>query len=299
MPQKVAIYLVDVSGSMGGQRISGAQKFVKNMRQFYDRTRIYTYGDYGIERDYDTFRYMSAGGGTAIETCLNDMFKSKIPQEKRNLVDFVLLTDAEDSINNLPQLQSNIASCKQQYTSSGGKLDPMATFFLTNGQHNDTSRKIVRAFGSASVFDNATIDKKLKETEQGIRQVGQAETAVKNAKDKIQSQINKAKVAAQKASQNEDAKKRREKLCSKSQNAAEAIKKAIEQTEQDVDKIRDKQKNAANQSNDNKPEPNNNKAGSNDNDNNNKSEPNDNDNDDNNNKSESNDKQNDNKSEPN
>eukprot|EP01084_Bolivina_argentea_P215152 365244_1 len=77
-------------------------------------------------------------------------------------------------------------------------------------------------------------------------------------------------------------KKRREKLCSKSQNAAEAIKKAIEQTEQDVDKIRDKQKNAANQSNDNKPEPNNNKAESNDN-NNNETESNDNNDNDNDN----------------
>eukprot|EP01083_Nonionella_stella_P190317 704868_1 len=108
----------------------------------------------------------------------------------------------------------------------------------------------------------------------------EAETAVTNAKDKIQSQINKAKVAAQKASQNEDAKKRRDELCAKSQKAAEARKKDIEQTQKDIDKIRDKQKNAANQSNDNKPEPNNkaesNDNNDNDNDNNNKSEPNDN-----------------------
>eukprot|EP01084_Bolivina_argentea_P084735 153202_1 len=133
---------------------------------------------------------------------VSELFNDYLPKSKTDFVDFVLLTDGRQS---MPEtFESEFEKCTELYKSAGGKLDCSAVFVLEDGKHTKVTKQVMKVFGNSVVCTPRTMIKQLKETEQGIKQINEAEKKVAITNQVISKMIAKAHKAVAPLKLNKD-----------------------------------------------------------------------------------------------
>jgi len=148
----VQVYMVDTSGSMEGTKKDQLCNQLQNQQIEY----LFAFGgDIRAQLKPSELRNYPFNTGTAIQKCLFDMFSrlNTLPEVRKN---FVLITDAEDSISDVEGLKKAWVNCRSNHKTKGGYLTGSVAFVGTGGQ---CTKELEAVFGKVDVVD----DKKLQE----------------------------------------------------------------------------------------------------------------------------------------
>lgn len=197
--------MIDASISMSGEKMTACKKYMSDAIDKLDPSLSVTIIQFNLETTFlcrgckdkaqlqGFIQGIPAGGGTAIETSLLEVFKAIDASDPHDYVLFVIITDAEDTVTYDP-LNDALTKLKQKYNSIAFFLH----YFVKVGTEDNECTKILeRLFQnfyalSESEFQVDAINEKLNELVARVAlrnktnvAVTEAKTGMEQAKKKI------------------------------------------------------------------------------------------------------------------